>query len=467
MSLVRSECSLESVCEENLVESRKVCLDQLDSLLRGTLGPYVLALSSGWGSGKTFFLKTLQKRLDGKGAHCVYFNAWETDFSGKPLISLVGTVQDTVPCAQLEDVFNDFVETAGKLFAKTPQLVKTVLTSAIKKRLGDDIDSEISAVFSEYANAVLKDFSKKTEERKCFVEKFRAVAAASRQYSLSKFGGSGAGGKGYPLVVLVDELDRCHPDYALQLLEDIKHLFLVENVVFVLAIDQIQLQRLVSHRYGLTDSGGMAQQYLRKFVDMFYLLPDPDVVSFTFEALVSAKIPLPSGFKVENFVAGSKVPSPLVGSPFAIDNSYFSILSHVAYGSVRPLREAQQVVDCFAVISRSYSMSWMESVLVFQALWSQVDLSKPVVVDDRIRASEKQNTPFHDFGSLLNLGPRVYGDILAFAERGFCSRWQFDDPATNASYNFLMSCFDLTSRDPDYLRSSVAGKLRFLERFSD
>ncbi|MGJ8628553.1 MAG: KAP family P-loop NTPase fold protein [Sulfitobacter sp.] len=73
------------------------------------------------------------------------------------------------------------------------------------------------------------------------------------------------------LVIIVDELDRCRPDYALSLLEIIKHFFDVPHVHFVLGANMRELQNSVSARYG---TGIDAAMYLQKFVTLTMRLPD-------------------------------------------------------------------------------------------------------------------------------------------------------------------------------------------------
>lgn len=77
----------------------------------------------------------------------------------------------------------------------------------------------------------------------------------------------------------MDELDRCRPDFAVALLERIKHLFNVNHVVFVLSIDRGQLRESVKALYG---SGMDADGYLRRFIDLAFSLPEPEVDNKTF-----------------------------------------------------------------------------------------------------------------------------------------------------------------------------------------
>ena len=80
-----------------------------------------------------------------------------------------------------------------------------------------------------------------------------------------------------PIVFFVDELDRCRPNYAMEMLERIKHVFNVDGVVFVISTDRQQLVNSVKTLYG---EGIDAEGYLRRFFDLSYQLPAPTTVLF-------------------------------------------------------------------------------------------------------------------------------------------------------------------------------------------
>jgi len=91
-----------------------------------------------------------------------------------------------------------------------------------------------------------------------------------------------------PIVVLVDELDRCRPDYAIELLERIKHLFSVNGYVFVFALARDQLEKSVGHRYGEKfDASG----YLERFFDFRFGLPDPDLAEYFDFQITKTRLP--------------------------------------------------------------------------------------------------------------------------------------------------------------------------------
>ena len=79
---------------------------------------------------------------------------------------------------------------------------------------------------------------------------------------------------GKPFIFIIDELDRCRPNYAVSILEQIKHFFSVPNIIFVLSIDKNQLGSAVKGVYG-SDSLN-SEEYLRKFIDLEYSIPEPN-----------------------------------------------------------------------------------------------------------------------------------------------------------------------------------------------
>ena len=104
---------------------------------------------------------------------------------------------------------------------------------------------------------ILADWTHAEQESTIFAERLEAVASA---------------GEG-PLVVFVDELDRCRPPYALSLLETVRHLFAADGVMVVLAINRTELRHSVESVYG---NDFDADWYLRRFSDLHISLPPPD-----------------------------------------------------------------------------------------------------------------------------------------------------------------------------------------------
>ena len=78
-------------------------------------------------------------------------------------------------------------------------------------------------------------------------------------------------------VILIDELDRCKPNYAIELLETVKHFFGVKNIIFIFLVNKDQLKSIVSTSYLTEDK---ASEYFEKFFDIQFKLPEFEYEDF-------------------------------------------------------------------------------------------------------------------------------------------------------------------------------------------
>lgn len=80
------------------------------------------------------------------------------------------------------------------------------------------------------------------------------------------------------LVIFIDDLDRCHPEAALKLLEGIKVYLNLNNCVIVFAIDQRQIERALNKAFDIKDDTDShhAREYLEKICQDIYHLPLPN-----------------------------------------------------------------------------------------------------------------------------------------------------------------------------------------------
>jgi hypothetical protein len=109
------------------------------------------------------------------------------------------------------------------------------------------------------------------------------------------------------LFVLVDELDRCRPPYAIALLERIKHLFDIDNVVFVVATDTKQLGHAIGAVYG---GGFNSTRYLGRFFNRTYYFEEVERRQFVDnllqqEPLEASRISLPPSTDLKTYLGGA------------------------------------------------------------------------------------------------------------------------------------------------------------------
>lgn len=259
---------------ENLIDRNKD-LYLFMTLLNNIDDSCSIALDGKWGSGKTFFVKQLKALLEAynptfkdfnsedykrikicmKGFTCpdkemefqpqvaVYYDAWTNDNDIDPILSIIYEM--------IRSINSDFSFKKGKSTLEVAGAIAEFFT-------GKRVNSLIALVNTE------DPFSKLNEQKEI-------------HELISDFLDSLLVEQGNRLVVFVDELDRCKPSYAVQLLERIKHYFSNDLVTFVFSINLDELQHTIKQYYG-NDFDGC--RYLDRFFDIRITLPPADLKSY-------------------------------------------------------------------------------------------------------------------------------------------------------------------------------------------
>ena len=254
---------------------------------------YTIAVDAGYGEGKTFFLKRLAKHLSFN--HPVaYIDAWADDLADEPLVALLSTLKEALgPIDEnptLKDKWDKVLETTGHV-SKVVMigLAKRALGSLITYQAADflvsglagldqaaknQVREQIGAAGQELADEATKRLelsSEMDDQIAAFESSKKAMQGVkgSLKALVESLGKSGS--QKAPIVIVIDELDRCRPTYAIKLLEEIKHLFDVPGIVFMLGMHGDQLSHSVSGAYGPDFDG---RSYLRRFINRRYTLKD-------------------------------------------------------------------------------------------------------------------------------------------------------------------------------------------------
>lgn len=251
--------------------NRKPSIETLTNLLNSLKGPFVLTIDSPWGTGKTTFIRMWKAVLESQNFTCLYFNAWEKDFSTDPLIAFLGEFEalerEILPKNNnFKKYFNKAKKFGTVLSRRILPLVGKIATSALL-----DIDEAIKASLSDIISGGIKDAIDAYLVEKDLIAKFHESLSKSIATLHER-------GKKDQLIIFVDEVDRCRPTFAIELLERIKHLFNIEKVIFVLSLDKSQLSVSLKAIYG---DGLDSDEYLRRFIDLEYSLPKIDSEAFT------------------------------------------------------------------------------------------------------------------------------------------------------------------------------------------
>ncbi|MCY4586949.1 MAG: P-loop NTPase fold protein [Bryobacterales bacterium] len=243
---------------------RKEAVEVLTHLVGSLEGPCVLAVDAAWGAGKTTFLRIWQQYLRNQGFPVIEFNAWENDFSGDPLVALSTELTEGLNECRNGPLNKKIDETKRAAKEVLKRAVPGVIRLATAGMLDVNplLEKELGQTLASYAEGRLTEY----KDTKVAIDSFRA-ALKDMAVTLSQ------SSENRPLIVMIDELDRCRPSYAVELLEIAKHLFAVDRIVFVLAVNRSQLAHSIRAVYG---SDFDAEGYLRRFFDADFRLPASD-----------------------------------------------------------------------------------------------------------------------------------------------------------------------------------------------
>ncbi|WP_230583093.1 P-loop NTPase fold protein [Megasphaera elsdenii] len=230
-----------------------------------------IAVDGRWGCGKTFFVKQTKLILDAfnpasdtadttreevkeafkgwvrmDGENCelqpqftVYYDAWENDNNIDPMASLIYSI------SQVNESYSYFDEVnCEKIKDAACNLIKTISTLHFGASLPVD---KLVKIF-ETSNPL--EIQKKGHE----------LCQKTKDFLDSIFTE-----RGNRCVIFIDELDRCRPDFAVQLLERIKHYFDNKNITFVFSVNTEELMNTVNRYYGEKFDSG---RYLNRFFDL-------------------------------------------------------------------------------------------------------------------------------------------------------------------------------------------------------
>ncbi|MEL0648772.1 P-loop NTPase fold protein [Pseudoalteromonas agarivorans] len=248
----------------------------------------VVNLNGIYGSGKTEFIRRLYIELARRKHPVVYIDVWESDFSNNPLAVICSELLQQIEyvfkekglngrasdIGKAKNIFNKLKSKLGTClkyaepataFTGDPSLISGV--KAISKVVEVTPDLNDSSQLQKYTEEVQKNHISTIQAVKEIKEHITYLSELIEIiYELN-----------IPIVILIDELDRCRPNYAVEVLEVIKHFFETKGCTFLVATNTEVLEHSVKSIYGIDFD---AQLYLRRFFDRKISLPNVSLVDY-------------------------------------------------------------------------------------------------------------------------------------------------------------------------------------------
>lgn len=250
--------TIKQVLENDYIDRNRY-LNSFINILDKLQESKIIALDGAWGSGKTWFVMLLEylmnKKIDFKinniDLECLnsvknnymtfYYNAWENDDAPSAMLSLIYKL-----------VNDSCIEKTKNSTGPLPRILNTLIKYATNGAV--DIKNDIFG--EQWTNKQITDSIKTSEEIK---DTFRELINNILIENKNK------------ILIIIDEIDRCKPTFAIELLENIKHFYDDERIIFLVATNNKQLSASVCKVYGEKYDGAL---YLDKFFDINLELPD-------------------------------------------------------------------------------------------------------------------------------------------------------------------------------------------------
>lgn len=266
--------NIETAWEDDLWDRKRLGVQLTNYVDRLQCGA-VLALDARWGEGKTWFVRHWQTHLEDKNHNVIYLDAFANDYLDDPFLVVTSEITNTLSKdKKTKRKVKKLIDLSASVgTALLPSLPKIALTlglhlvgagflGGILQQGYENAQDEIDKLSDETSDRIKESIQEKIaghEAEKKTLEEFKKHLAQTVE-KLDK-----------PLVFIIDELDRCRPDFAIRLIERIKHFFDIPKIVFVLVMNKPQLLQSVKSFYGYDSE--MNGDYLEKFVDFTVHLP--------------------------------------------------------------------------------------------------------------------------------------------------------------------------------------------------
>jgi hypothetical protein len=236
----------------------------------------VISIEAGFGHGKTYFRKNWAQHLRDAGEVVIEIDAMLSDHSGEPVVTFLGAMLEQIATADPSNLEKAKVAAKKMGGVVVRAGLKAVLRSGADEIIDFAAEQSDSATLDDIIKGVggtLSDVAAGMIDSQLATENARKLELPKQLGILRDLLTEEKEAK--RVIVIVDELDRCHPEYAIALLEAMKVVFNLDGFVFCLMVNAHALERLADHRFGKHEQG---ERYLDKFVDMrLRLRPNEDL----------------------------------------------------------------------------------------------------------------------------------------------------------------------------------------------
>lgn len=225
------------------------------------------AIDGKWGIGKTFVVDMIDEKFANEKDYIVFkYNAWANDYYEEPLVAIITTMIDQLN-NYYDNTFKGFTKSVIKNTRKSLIEIAKSLCKSVNIAFGLDKINQIGAEVQDCVKKVKNHVESQIIDNKIDTYKPLKQILEKIRKSMSKLKKN--------IVFVVDEIDRCLPDYAVKVLERTHHLFEeMKGSVTIYSMDKSQLSGLIKTYYGDRFS---IDSYMQKFIEFSLTLGEGEL----------------------------------------------------------------------------------------------------------------------------------------------------------------------------------------------
>jgi len=229
-------------------------------IIKDSTPHFTIGIYGEWGTGKTTLMKAIEKNLDvdqisekEKKTLTIWFNAWQYEREENlASVSLMKTVAYAMAGHEKFDIVSKTILDGLTIIGK--DISQNLIQEIISKK-GDETEDtfaeKLNYLNKLYQNSIYFDGLKKITQQMETIRKLE--------------------GNAYRVIIFIDDLDRCSPKKALEVLESIKLFLGMEGFIFVVGLSHKTVTHLITQAY--KETGVMGEDYIKKIIQIPIKIP--------------------------------------------------------------------------------------------------------------------------------------------------------------------------------------------------
>jgi uncharacterized protein YjbI with pentapeptide repeats len=232
------------------------------NIVRNSHPKFTIGIFGDWGAGKTTLINSVDKALQtDKDLIRIKLEPWRYKQEQFPLVSLLKSIAYALPAEKQYEELKQKLETSAINFLKnTPDILTSIISKYASEE--DEISHEMFESFKKELNSKIQLIAELDRDTVYF-DGFEEIKKEIKNVRLNN--------PAFRIIVFVDDLDKCSPKKALEILELVRVLHDIEGFVYIIGISHDMIIKLSNIENNETSNDG--EHYIKKLIQIPITLP--------------------------------------------------------------------------------------------------------------------------------------------------------------------------------------------------